>query len=342
MTASSTPTSEGGLADENDMPLPILTLRCVIGGVLMGLANLVPGISGGTMLLAAGVYPRFIGAISDLTTLKFRLPSLVTLGSVALAAGLAIVLLAGPVRDLVVTYRWAMYSLFIGLTLGGVPIVWRMARPATPAVWGGAAAGFFVMAAIAVAQASEGGGSTETSNGPGMMFLAGIAGASAMILPGISGGYLLLVLGVYVPILSAISSFKDALKAADVQALMGPGLEVVLPVGLGVLIGVFVVSNGLRYALAHFEKTTLGILLGFLVGAVAGLWPFQQGVAPAIGSVYRGQIVTPEILAAIKPSKYPTEFFAPSIAQIVGAVLLIGVGFAMTALIARVGQGDES
>ena len=131
-----------------------LATRGVVGGVLMGLANLVPGISGGTMLLAAGVYPRFIKAIAEVTTLKFRWPSMVVLGSVGLSAALAIGLLAGPVKDLVVNHRWIMYSLFIGLTLGGVPVVWRMARPASRRLWIGAVAGFVAMAALALAQPS--------------------------------------------------------------------------------------------------------------------------------------------------------------------------------------------
>ncbi|MEO1229254.1 MAG: DUF368 domain-containing protein [Myxococcota bacterium] len=335
MTASST-----SLADGVSMPIPLLVVRCLIGGLLMGLANLVPGISGGTMLLAAGVYPLFIASIANVTTLKLNLTSLVTLVVVGVAAVLAIVLFAGPVKDLVVNYRWAMYSLFIGLTLGGVPVVWQMARPATPAVWAGASAGFLLMAAIAVAQSGSH-DSTGSSSGPVMMFLAGVAGASAMILPGISGGYLLLVLGVYVPILTAISSFKDALKAADVGAMMGPGLSVVLPVGLGVVIGVLVVSNALRFALARYEKATLGALLGFLVGAVVGLWPFQRGVAPELGSTFKGQVVTQAVLDKLEPSKFPTEYFSPSTGQVAAAVALVVLGFALTALIARFGRGGE-
>ena len=89
----------------------------------MGLANLVPGISGGTMLLAAGVYPGFISAIAEVTTFRFRFRSLILLASVVGSAALAILLLAGSVKDLVVDHRWIMYSLFIGLTLGGVPLV---------------------------------------------------------------------------------------------------------------------------------------------------------------------------------------------------------------------------
>ena len=108
-----------------------LVTRGVFGGILMGLANLVPGISGGTMLLAAGIYPRFIESISDVTRFRFRFRSLLCLGSVVFAALIAILLLAGVLKDLVVDHRWIMYSLFIGLTLGGVPIVWKLAKPAS-------------------------------------------------------------------------------------------------------------------------------------------------------------------------------------------------------------------
>lgn len=340
MTAPSVGATPQPSTAEPTVPLPRLVARCLLGGTLMGLANLVPGISGGTMLLAAGVYPRFIAAIADLTTLRFRVPSIAVLVAVTLAAGLAIVALAGPVKDLVVSYRWVMYSLFIGLTLGGVPVVWRMARPATAGVWGGAIVGFLVMGVLALFQ-SSGASGTDTNEGLVMMFLAGAAGASAMILPGVSGGYLLLVLGVYVPILEAISKFKDAAKALDLGAMLEPGLSVVLPVGLGVAVGVLVVSNALRFALARYEKPTLGVLLGLLVGAVIGLWPFQQGVAPAIGSTFKGRTVTAEILEKLEPSKYPTQYFEPSAVQVGGALLLIGVGFLVTALVARLGKDKD-
>ncbi len=130
----------------SSVPLPKLAVRGATGGVLMGLANLVPGISGGTMLLAAGVYPQFIQAIADVTRLRFERRSLVVLASVILSAGLAIVALAGPVKDFVVEHRWMAYSIFIGLTLGGVPVIWRLLRAPTRAVWSGAVFGFVLMA----------------------------------------------------------------------------------------------------------------------------------------------------------------------------------------------------
>jgi len=311
-------------------------LRCLLGGGLMGLANLVPGISGGTMLLAAGIYPRFIQALADLSGLRLRKSSFVLLSLVGVAAVGAILLGAGPVKDAVVEHRWAMYSLFIGLTLGGVPVLWPMARPATNPFWTGMVAGLLVMVGLAWLQ-MYGASSGASREGVVMMFVAGVAGASAMILPGVSGGYLLLVLGVYVPVLSAIDSLKEALKASDLASASEPVLSVVLPVGVGVAIGVLVVSNLIKVVLERYEQPTLGVLMGLLVGAVFGLWPFQEGVAPKVGEMFKGQALTAERLADLGPDKYPTEFFAPTFTDVMMALGLVGVGYMITTLVARLG-----
>ncbi|UCF48844.1 MAG: DUF368 domain-containing protein [Myxococcales bacterium] len=311
-------------------------VRCLLGGALMGLANLVPGISGGTMLLAAGVYPRFIQALADLSALRFRKSSFSILGLVGIAAAAAILLGAGPVKDAVVEHRWAMYSLFIGLTLGGVPVLWQMARPATNAFSVGIAAGLLMMAALAWMQVS---GASFGANREGvvMMFVAGVAGASAMILPGVSGGYLLLVLGVYVPVLSAIDALKEALKANDLASASDPILGVVVPVGIGVAVGVLVISNLIKIVLERYEQPALGVLMGLLVGAVFGLWPFQEGVAPKVGEMFKGQVLTAEGLAELTPDKYPTAFYAPTFKDVMMAIGLVGVGYMVTTLVARIG-----
>jgi putative membrane protein len=334
----STPSTQEPGATE---PMTLTLVRALVGGVLMGLANLVPGISGGTMLLASGVYPKFIQGIAEISTFKFKKESILVLGLVAVCAGLSIVSLAGPVKALVVEHRWIMYSLFIGLTLGGVPVVWTLAKPATGSLWGGAAGGFVLMAIIAWFQAAGADGQADNT-GFLFMFFAGAAGASAMILPGISGGYLLLVLGVYVTILGGIEDAKNALKAGDLAAAMDPTLHIIIPVGLGVVVGVLAVSNLLKVLLERFEKPTLGALLGFLVGAVVGLWPFQEGVKPQVGEVFKGQVLTPELLEKLEPSKYPTAYFQPTAAQIGGAVGFIVLGFALTALVARLGRGKPA
>ena len=328
-------------AAETDSMSPKWGLRCVLGGSLMGLANLVPGISGGTMLLAAGIYPRFIGALADLSALRFRKSSIFVLAMVVGAALVAILLGAGTIKDAVVNHRWAMYSLFIGLTLGGVPVLWKMARPVTGRFWIGAIVGLIFMAWLALIQL-DGGSSSANREGFVMMFVAGVAGASAMILPGVSGGYLLLVLGVYVPVLSAIDSLKEALKAGDVAAATDPVLSVVLPVGVGVGVGVLVVSNVIRVVLSKYEQATLGVLMGLLVGAVFGLWPFQEGVAPKVGEMFKGQPLTAERLAELSPDKYPTEFYTPTTTNVLMAIGLVVLGYVITTLVSRVGGAGES
>lgn len=323
---------------------PVLLIRAAFGGALMGIANVVPGISGGTMLLASGIYPRFISAIAEVTTFRFRLASLAILATVAAAAVIAIALLAGPLKNLVVDHRWIMYSLFIGLTLGGVPLVWKLARPATTPVWIGAVAGFAAMCALAWSQTTGAGTAGHAGTGYAPLFIAGLAGASAMILPGLSGGYLLLVLGQYIPILASIERARDAAAARDLAAAAAE-LHVFIPVGLGVAFGIVAVSNVLKWLLTRTPKPTLGVLLGLLVGAVAGLWPFQRAAAPPHGSefLHRGAtvVITDETLAAIKPEDWPVEFFTPSPIQILAALALIAAGFAVTTLVSRIG-GDAA
>jgi putative membrane protein len=330
------------IAESEAISMPALVARGAVGGVLMGLANLVPGISGGTMLLAAGVYPTFIAAIAAVTTLRFSTRSFVALAAIGGSAVLAILLLAGTMRDLVVEQRWAMYSIFIGLTLGGVPLVWRLARPATPAVWIAAAAGFAVMAVMAF-----GGGIAATGGTSSLLLaLAGLAGASAMILPGVSGGYLLLLLGQYEVILGAIDTLKLGLLGNDGtgfdMAIVLESMRVVVPVGIGVVIGIVAVSNLLKWLLERYEKATLGVLLGLLLGAVVGLFPFQAPVRPEAGHVHRGVVLDATEAAALDEEYWPLERFTPTGAQVGGAVALLLAGFAGTLLIDRIGRTKDA
>jgi putative membrane protein len=317
----------------------------MLGGLLMGLANLVPGISGGTMLLAAGVYPDFIQGIADVTALRWRPRGLAVLASIGGVAALAIVTLAGPMKALVVGHRWAMFSLFIGLTLGGIPVVWRLLRPLSAAAVAGGVVGVLAMVAMALVQ--PGAGTAAGAAGPDLLllFVAGVAGASAMILPGVSGGYLLLILGQYLTILGAVDAMKNALLRGGAgaslwAALEGP-LHVFLPVGIGVCVGIAGISNLIRYLLVRHEKPTLGFLLGLLLGAVLGLWPFQQGVPPEPGDVVRGSVMTPERIAALEPEAYPLAPFTPSALQVAGSLGLVLLGFGVTQAVARVGAGGE-
>jgi putative membrane protein len=320
---------------------PLLMLRATLGGSLMGLANLVPGISGGTMLLASGIYPFFMRAVAELSSLRFRRASMAILAVTVVSALTAILLFAGLVQAAVVEHRYLMYSLFIGLTLGGIPVVWGMARPVSPPVFVGAAAGFLAMAAIAYVQL-VGADESAVREGFWLYLVAGVAGGSAMILPGISGGYILLVIGVYVPVLVAVDQVKVALRAGDLGAVFGEPMGVILPIGVGMILGIGVVSRLFEAALRKYEKLTMGVLLGFLGGSVLGLYPFQRGVRPLVGQLHRGQVLSEEDVLAMPAHKFPTELFAPSATDAVVAVGLVVFGFCITALVAKFGSAKQS
>ncbi len=307
--------------------IPALAGRGAVGGVLMGLANLVPGISGGTMLLAAGVYPQFIRGVAEISTFRFRLRSMVLVACVVAGWAIVIVALAGTVKDLVVQHQWVMYSLFVGLTLGGVPLLWRMVHPVDLRVAAAASVGILAMVALVLVQghqSAEGGvevvaGSDNGSTGAFVILvLAGAAGGAAMILPGVSGGYLLLVLGQYLVILGAIAAARDAASGRDWAALL-VSLKVLVPVAIGVLVGVVGVSNVVKLCLDRFPRATLGFLLGLLLGAVVGLWPFQE---PARGTGVVGVTATPGRLA--------------------GALGLACVGLGISLAIARLGPESDA
>ena len=304
---------------------PVLAARGAIGGVLMGLAMLVPGISGGTMLLATGIYPRFIRAVAEISTFRFRVRSIVLLACVGLVAVAAIVTLAGTVKDLVIHHQWIMYSLFIGLTLGGVPLLWSMVKPVDSTVVVASIIGILAMVALVVVHGAQG-ASEESTAGTGgvaataILLLAGVAGGSAMILPGLSGSYLLLVLGQYVVILGAIANAADAASARD-WAAAAVTLKVIVPVGVGVIVGVVGVSNVVKLCLDRFPRATLGFLLGLLLGAVVGLWPFQEP----------SQDVIEEAGDAVVAAAAPTPL------RLAGAMGLVGLGFAASMAVSRLG-----
>lgn len=270
---------------------PVALLRLGITGMLMGLANLVPGVSGGTMVLVMGLYDEFVSSIADFTRLRFTKKNVLFLAVVFGVAGIIFVSCAGPAQRLVTAQRTVMYSLFVGLTLGGVPMMHRLIRPFSARSAAMVAMGLLVMIGIAAtnrnpATAVESGhsaGGFVIEPSYGVDVIAGVLGISAMVLPGISGAYMLLVIGRYETILASIEGAKQYAFSGG-SAGDPAGLHVLIPVGFGVLIGVVVLSNLLKWLLHRHEQATLSLLLGVLLGSVVGIWPFDgQATAQVYG-----------------------------------------------------------
>ena len=230
--------------------------KSLIAGLLMGVANLIPGVSGGTMILAMGLYTEFIDSVADVTALRFRSRRFVFLGIVAAGAAAAIVGLAPVILYLLFNHDSAMYALFIGLTLGGAPTLIRSIRPVGASAVIGTIGGVGAMVAIVLTRDRA-----VLPQNTVMDVVAGAVAAVTMVLPGISGSYMLLIMGQYDRVLRAIE-LRD--------------LHIIVPVGIGVLIGIVLLSNALKFLLHRFQKPTVGVLLGMLLGSVLGLWPFGR------------------------------------------------------------------
>ena len=279
--------------------------RFAVAGVLAGLASLVPGVSAGTMVLAVGVYPELIGAVAEIT--GGRLPRtpvirlLVTVG----AALLAILSVAGAARDAFGAWPVLFFALFLGLTLGGAPLLWRLAAPPGRTFGAGFVAGALAVV-LPIVLADRGGpeASALVASAPAF-FGAGAVAAFAMVLPGISGSTLLLLMGMYLPFLHTADRLATALGSRpwDPPAIWA-ALLAVLPFFLGIALGIAVSARLVRYFLAAHRQATLGVLFGLLLGATAGLWPFQT---------------------------MNGDHFAPTGAQIVTAGLALAGGFLLTA-----------
>ncbi|MCP3914207.1 MAG: DUF368 domain-containing protein [bacterium] len=331
------------------------TPRALLGGVLMGLANLVPGISGGTMILAVGLYDRFIGAIADVSRLRLSVPAIVFLATVGVGLVIALVGGSGIAVALVNEHRWVMYSLFIGLTLGGVPELLRLCRPVSTVTGVCVVLGIACMAILAWGLSG-----TQLPQTLPVLVVVGAAAASSMILPGVSGSYVLLILGMYDLVIGSLS-------ASALREDLAGSLRIVGPIVVGAVLGIALLSNVLRWLLARWSGPSHGVLLGLLLGSVLGLWPFQEPVHPDL-AVKRTRKATQMVLAEVPfddirakhgddlddarltalgaqwASRTPGElkvlgdelrFFEPRFGQIGGALGLLVVGFFATRALGR-------
>lgn len=313
----------------------------------MGMANLIPGVSGGTMVLAMGLYTEFIDSVADVTALRFSRRRLLFLLVIGVCAVGTIGGLAGVILYLLFHHATAMYALFIGMTLGGAPLLAKSLRPMRGDAAVSVMLGFGVM--VGVFMMKETGAMPHNT---AMDFASGVVGSTTMVLPGISGSYMLLVLDQYDRIVGTIEELKDALKDRDRQKLKRV-LWIVVPVGIGVVLGIVALSNVLKFLLHRFERPTIGFLLGMLLGSVIGLWPF--GRVPSDDALVRrdmSELVTfaarheiPLVDAGDKDAIVTQILTGWSVRgvddyaadTIVVAVLMVMVGFAVTFTLARRG-----
>lgn len=251
-------------------------LRSAIGGFFMGTADLVPGVSGGTIALVIGVYSQLVTSIregssalgsvlkGDFTGFRQHLRAVEWAFLVPLLSGilLAIVLLASFLEQQLEERPIVIAGLFLGLVVGSIVIAWRLLRrPNNRHVALAVTVGIVLFLLL-------GFGEGQVSSDPSTLafFGAGALAICAMILPGISGSLILLMLGMYAPVLAAVTD-RD--------------FGTIAIFALGAVIGLALFSQVLYWSLEHHHDNVLAALIGLMAGSTRILWPWPEGVASA-------------------------------------------------------------
>ncbi|MDZ7716923.1 MAG: DUF368 domain-containing protein [Balneolaceae bacterium] len=248
----------------------------ILKGFLMGSADIVPGVSGGTMALIVGIYERLINAIKsvgsdffkEFFTLRIRraMASVHWKFLVMLLTGIFGAILfftkVVPLQIYMFTHPELIFGLFFGLILGSIFILIKAIESFTwkHGLWIllGSLIGFWVVTLVPA----------DTSESPFFIFVSGSIAICAMILPGISGSYLLLILRKYDFILTQIG------KLGTVDTV--DGLITLAPFVLGAVVGLALFSRILSWLLDHYYAPTLAVLIGFLIGSLYVIWPYQD------------------------------------------------------------------
>ena len=239
----------------------------ILRGIVIGVANIIPGVSGGTMMVSMGIYDTLIHCITHLFS-EFK-KSIKTLLPYAIGMVVGIVALASLLDYLFAHYALPTSTTFIGLILGGLGILFkkvdrRKINWVCIAVFVVFFAGIVWMSLTGEVTNPE---SLTINLGQILILLVmGCVASATMIIPGVSGSMVLMLLGYYTPVLNAVSSLKDAVFALDFASMVNPVLTLA-PFGIGVVLGIFGVAKLIEWLLARFPTPTYCGVLGLVLSS---------------------------------------------------------------------------
>ncbi len=285
----------------------------------MGAADVVPGVSGGTIAFISGIYEELLNAISSininvLKTLKkqgFKAAWQQINGNFLLALFIgifcSIISLAKAIKWLLATHPVLLWAFFFGLVLASVLYVAKQINKwnfkIVVVILLGAIAGYAITIFPPLV--------SEEVNYL-FLLLAGAIAACAMILPGISGAYILLLLGAYSTVMEAIAN-KD--------------LKIIASIGVGAVLGLIVFSKGLKWLFSHYKNYTLAALTGIMMGSLNKIWPWKLTVSTYINSHGKEKALLEQ---SISPFSYDGD------AQLLFAIGLALIGFGLIFLMERI------
>lgn len=294
-------------------------------GMAMGAADIVPGVSGGTLAFIMGFYEELVETIDGLdlkffkswkqnglkeTWLKYNLSFLVFLG---LGVAISIALFAKIIENLIEVHPIKVWAFFFGLVSASLIYVAKQIKK-----WN---AGIIISLLIASAFAYfiSGLNPMAETDSTWFLFVAGFVAIIAMILPGISGAFILLLIGAYQPVIGLLNEFTSALRIVDFEAAKSL-LGKILIFMLGAATGLKAFSKVLNWMFSNHKNLTLAALTGFIFGALNKIWPWKKVIETRINS--SGQEV-PFIEKSVSPLSFNGD------PQILWAVIFMLIGFGL-------------
>jgi len=267
-------------------------------GLAMGAADVVPGVSGGTIAFISGIYEELIETIHNLDLGFFKI------WKNSFAKLITYLLTEHPI------FVW---SFFFGLVIASIIYVGRQITsfniPLIVALLVAAAISYYITLAEPVSD-------TEST---WFLFIAGFVAIIAMILPGVSGAFILLLLGAYATVLGTITKFTDGVSSLDWILIWDAFLKMLIFV-VGAIAGLKVFSGVLNWMFKNYKNLTLAVLTGFMIGALNKIWPWKETLSYRMNS--HGEEV-PLLERSILPSSYDGE------PQVVYAIVFMIFGFAI-------------
>lgn len=243
-------------------------LKLILQGMAVGIANIIPGVSGGTMMVAMGLYDKLIHCITHLKS-EFK-KSLKLLLPIFVGAGIAIVVLSRLFEYLLQYYPIPTNFAFCGLIAGSLPFIVKKVKGHSVTI--GKLIPFLIFFALVIVMALLGEGDSASAD-VSLSFLnivklfgAGIVAAATMVVPGVSGSMMLMLLGYYDVILATINDCIDGLVALDIPMLMG-AVGVLIPFGIGVIAGIFVIAKIIEIIFKKAEIHAYYAIIGLIVAS---------------------------------------------------------------------------
>lgn len=240
----------------------------IIKGMMIGIANIMPGVSGGTLAVSMGIYDKLIHCITHILSefkesMKFLLP-------IFAGAGIALVALTFVIEALFQYYPIPTNLLFIGLIVGGLPPVVTKVK-SHKLSFGHILAGLLFFALVVGMAMMGGNGNRQVTLNLGIvpmikLVLVGIIAAVTMIIPGVSGSMVLLILGYYQPIIQQITAFCTAVITLDMAGILH-GVAILLPFGIGVLIGILGIAKIIEIIFEKYPIYAYCAIIGLIAAS---------------------------------------------------------------------------